>query len=431
MIDLTQLTPDSTLGHLPSHHFQVSHATPGHFVAQKFAEKSDIPGVLIMKGSRIAGMISRRKFNEWMSQPERSEVCLKRPIQTLLDCVKTQPLQLPETCKIDEAARIALNRSEDLVYEPVVIASESGSVRLLDMHVLLLAEVKIAKFYKQMVKMQKIEAHGYRSELQKEKEKVKSYTQLLEFNLLEIQKQNQRIAQLKLQLLNQAQEIAQLNQRFIQMGKLLSAEGRKAFQATFAGVSAICRNTDQIVDMGKGLARDLENVNAASRLISRVSQQVRYLAVQAAVVANRIGGPLNEFSHVISEIGKLVSQTFEAGRRMDQLANRFKLHVQELTDSAREGATVARGLIQEIERAEVALAELEELVKNHSPHTASAGQENVEIGDLPEAQSLIEKIEEVEGALTDLEEVVKQQDLRGLIEKIEQVLSRSKQKILQ
>ncbi|MBW4494462.1 MAG: chemotaxis protein [Oscillatoria princeps RMCB-10] len=431
MIDLTQLTPDSTLGHLPSHHFQVSHATPGHFVAQKFAEKSELPGVLIMKGSRIAGMISRRKFNEWMSQPDRSEVCLKRPIQTLLDAVKTQPLQLPDTCKIDEAATIALNRSEDLVYEPVVIASESGSVRLLDMHVLLLAQVKIAKFYKQMIKMQKIEAHGYRTELQKEKGKVKSYTQLLEFNLLEIQKQNQRIAQLKLQLLNQAQEIGHLNQRFIQMGQLLSVEGRKAFQATFSGVSAICRNTDQIVDMGKALAKDLENVNAASRLISRVSQQVRYLAVQASVVANRIGGPLNEFSHVISEIGKLVSQTFEAGRRMDQLANRFKLHVQELTDSAREGAAVARGLIQKIERAEVALAELEELVKNQNLNSASVSQEDVESVNIPEAQSLIEKIEQVEGALTDLEEVVKHQDLRGLIEKIEQVLSRSKERILQ
>ncbi len=183
--------------------------------------------------------------------------------------------------------------------------------------------------------------------------------------------------------------------------------------------------------MGKALAKELENVNAASRLISRVSQQVRYLAVQAAVVANRIGGPLNEFSHVITEIGKLVSQTFEAGRKMDRLANRFKLYVQELTDSAREGATVARGLIQKIERAEVAIAELEELVKHQNLNSASVSQEDVESANIPEAQSLIEKIEQVEGALTDLEEVVKQQDLRGLIEKIEQVLSRSKQKILQ
>jgi methyl-accepting chemotaxis protein len=430
MIDLTQLTPDSTLGHLPSHQFQVSHATTGHFVAQKFAKNSEIPGVIIMNGTRIAGMISRRKFNDWMSLPERREVCLKRPIQTLLDCVKTPPLQLPDTCKIDEAATIALNRSADLVYEPVVIATESG-MRLLDMQVLLLAQVKIAKFYKQMIKMQKIEAHGYRTELQKENRKVKSYTQLLEFNLLEIQKQNQRIVQLKLQLFNQAQEISQLNQRFIKMGQLLSIEGRKTFQATFAGVSAICRNTDQIVDMGKALAKDLENVNAASRLISRVSQQVRYLAVQAAIVANRIGGPLNEFSHVISEIGKLVSQTFEAGRRMDQLANRFKLHVQELTDSAREGAAVARGLIQKIERAELAIAELEELVKHQNLNSASVSQSDVESANIPEAQSLIEKIEQVEGALTDLEEVVKHQDLRGLIEKIEQVLSRSKERILQ
>ncbi len=143
MIYLTQLTPDSTLGNLPSHDFQVTPATPGQVGAQKFAEKSELPGVIIMNGTRIAGMIYRRKFNEWISLPDRSEVYMNRPIQVLLDFGKTQPLQLPETCQIDEAARIALNRSEDLVYEQVVIAFNSGSARLLDMQVLLLDQGQI------------------------------------------------------------------------------------------------------------------------------------------------------------------------------------------------------------------------------------------------------------------------------------------------
>lgn len=96
-----------------------------------------------MNGTRIAGMIYRRKFNEWISLPDRSEVYMNRPIQVLLDFGKTQPLQLPETCQIDEAARIALNRSEDLVYEQVLIAFNSGSARLLDMQVLLLDQGQI------------------------------------------------------------------------------------------------------------------------------------------------------------------------------------------------------------------------------------------------------------------------------------------------
>ena len=431
MIDLSQLAPDSTIGHLPTHHFLVSLSTPGKLVAKTFAYQPAIPGVIITSNLRVVGMISRRKFQEWMSQPYNVDLYMQRPIQVLLDSVKTPPLQLNDTCGIDEAARIALNRSEDLVYEPIVVLCDDKSYRLLDMQVLLLGLSQMLTLSNEIIRLQKIENLEYLSRLQREQDKGKGYTQLLEFNLLEIQKQNQKLTFQQSKLIKQSKKIAQLNQQFVQIGKLLSVEGRNAFHATFTGVNAICRNTDQIVDIGRALAKELETVNTASVQISKVSQQVRYLAVQAAVVANRSGGQFNEFSKVTSEIGKLVTQTFDAGRQMDQLANRFKRRVQELTESARQGATVAKSLVQKIERAEGALSELEELVKHPHSYITSATQEKGIIEEITEAQSLMQKIEQAEGALTEIEEVVKQQDLLRLIQKIDGVLSRHRQKLLQ
>ncbi|MCT7948601.1 chemotaxis protein [Ancylothrix sp. C2] len=428
MIDLSQLTPDSTIGNLPSHHFQVSQRIPGNIVAKTFAHQPEIPGVMVLNGPRLVGMISRRKFYEWMSQPYNIELYMQRPIGAILDFFKIPALLLSQNSKIDEAAKIALNRSEDLVYEPVVIVYDDNSFRLLDMRVLLLGQSQMLSLSYEVIRLQKLEIHNSLNLIQKEQNKAKGYTQLLEFNLVELQNQNQLLSEQQSRLMKQAKRISQLNQKFIQIGKLLSLEGRKAFQATFAGVNAICQNTDQIVDIGKALAKELETINAASVLIAKVSQQVRYLAMQAAVVAHRSGDHFSEFSNVTSEIGKLVSQTFEAGRQVDQLANRFKIRVQDLTESAREGATVARSLIQQIETAEMALAQLEELVK-YPASNMSSELHNPEINAYLETESLLQKIEQAEGALTELEQLVKHQDLVRVIEKIEGILSRQNRQI--
>ncbi|HEY9809887.1 MAG TPA: hypothetical protein V6D13_11225 [Halomicronema sp.] len=428
MIDLSQLTPDSTIGNLPSHHFQVSHKTPGNVVAKTFAHQPEIPGVMVINGPRLMGMISRRKFYEWMSQPYSIELYMQRPIAFILDFLKIPALLLSHNCKIDEAAKIALNRSEDLVYEPVVIVCDDHTFRLLDMQVLLLGQSQMLTLSYEVIRLQKLEIINSTNRIQKEKQKVTGYTQLLEYNLLELQKQNQLLSDQQSRLVKQSKKITQLNQKFIQIGQLLSVEGRNAFQATFAGVNAICRNTDQIVDIGKALAKELETVNAASVLIAKVSQQVRYLAMQAAVVAHRSGDQFSEFSKVTSEIGKLVSQTFEAGRQVDQLANRFKIRVHDLTESAREGATVARSLIQKVERAEVALTQLEEVVKYPTSNVSSEVNKE-ELNEYFETESLLQKIEQAEGSLTELEELVKHQDLIRLIEKIEGVLNRNKAKV--
>ncbi|WP_052128365.1 methyl-accepting chemotaxis protein [Neosynechococcus sphagnicola] len=281
--------------------------------------------------------------------------------------MKIPPTQLPYLAKIDEAAQVALQRSPEVYLEPIVVVYEHQTLGLLDLHLLLQAQSHILNLVNAVVQQQKLEAQQYSAKLREEQTKVHEYTRLLEAHQSEIQGHNQLLELQKSELVKQSQEISLLNQKFIQIAQLLSLEGTKAFQATFDGVDSICANTSQIVDIGQALDKELETVQGTSKLIERVSKQVQYLAVQAAVVANQTtnqsgSGQIGGFSFITTEIGKLVTQTFEAGNQVNQIANRFRIRIKQLTDSAQEGAAIARSLIEKIERAEVALSQLEELV---------------------------------------------------------------------
>src|SRR5437016_5699933 len=119
--DLTKLTAHSTIGDLPSQVFEVSPSIPGHLIATEFAERNDLPGILIMDGACFMGMISRQKFYEQLGRPYGVALFMRRSVQELMEVLKIEPLVLPYTCSIDEAVKIALNRAPGLIYEPIVV----------------------------------------------------------------------------------------------------------------------------------------------------------------------------------------------------------------------------------------------------------------------------------------------------------------------
>jgi hypothetical protein len=376
MLNLTQLTPDSTLGDLDSSNVQISAKALVRELSEIFDQQPALPGVIIPDLSQGFGMISRRKFLERMSQPFSLELYLKRPAQVLLDSLQVNALKLSCSCKINQAAQMALSRLEGEMYEPILVMGEEQKLSLLGINDLLLAQSHILTLVNNVIHQQKMEADRFLKRLKQEQAKVQEYTKILEARQADDQQRNQLLELQKLESLKKSGEIDQLNQRFIRIGQLLSLEGKKAFQATFDGVNVICDSTTQVVKIGKALNTELETVHNASRLIARVSQQVRHLSMQAAIVANQSGGQLQGFSNITSEIGKLVTETFEAGGQMNQVATRFQVRIQELTESAQEGESVARSLMQKIGRAENALAELETLVVDQSTSSlAMPGQE--------------------------------------------------------
>ncbi|WP_448380703.1 chemotaxis protein [Gloeomargarita sp.] len=347
---------------LPYTDYCVDPSTPGKEVWARMQADVELAGVILLREDQLVGMISRRRFLERMSRPYSLEIYLKRPIAAILEVENVPVLEVSGDARIDEVAAAALNRPVELVYEPVVVIIPDEPPRLVDLHVLLLAQSQMLAATNAIVQQKTAELQSSLDRLTEEQNKVREYTRLLEIKQMESKQRNELLQKQQEELSSKTREIAELNERFVRIGQLLSLEGKKAFQATFAGVNTICSTTDQIINIGEALEKELEAVDSATKIIEDVSKQVRHLAVQAAVVANQSGGQLAGFGYITSEIGKLVSQTFEASSQVNRIASRFRSKIQENGEAARSTAETARSLIQKIQRAEMALAELEQLV---------------------------------------------------------------------
>jgi len=443
MSKLNQLTPNSTLGDLPLHDFQVPPKTPGKVLANVFAKRPELPGAIVADESRMIGMISRRKFNDWMSSPYGIDVFLESPIETFFQMItqKAELLQLPDTERVDIAVKQAISRAAEDMYEPIVIVYEDLSLPdfqvyfLLDFVTLILAQNQIFTVVNKGIQQKSVRSN-YQLKLEQEHLKIEEYHKIFESQKAAVKERNQLLETQRIEIVKKTEEIAQLNQRVQRIGQLISQKATKAFRATFSGVNVICRHTNQIVDIGQLLSEELERIQDTSQLIKTVSQQVRHLAVKAAIVANNSGTELHGFSQITTEIGTLVSQTFEAGRQMDLSANRFMQKIQAFTESAHRGMRVTKSLIQEIEQAEMALAELETLVQEHDSNLglqkerktiayAVKGQEERE--EIPEgSQALVEKVALAEATLSDLQEMTKYKDSALIVRKIRRALHKYK-----
>ena len=427
MSNPTQLTPDFTIGHLPYHQFQVSAATPGQVVADKFEQEPDLPGVIITHESQMLGMISRVKFREQMSLPDRVELYGQHPIRALLDFIRIPPLLMEENWKIDDAVQASLNRQKDLIYEPIIVVMENQTFRILDVQTLVMAQSKNLAQANKVIQKYRLERQKYQAILQREQAKFYECNELLKSQQRQAQKSQNTPIDQEAALAKQAEEIAQMKERFVRIAKLISSEGRQAFQATFQGANSICHNTDKILGVGKAIANDLETVNRTSRTIREAIEQVRHLAVQVAVVTNQMGNGPTGLSQVSLEIGRLASKTFELGTQMEHIASRFKLRVHQLTEAARAGANVAKSVTIKIDRAEMALLELEELIAEKDFNSLPPLEPALGFRKGVRTHSLVKEIEHAEEAVSELEDIVKQQDSsQYLIQKIQQALKSQK-----
>ncbi len=427
MSNPTQLTPDFTIGHLPCYHFQVSAATPGQLVAERFEQEPDLPGVIITHESQVLGMISRSKFREQMSLPDRVQFYGQHPIRSLLDYIKIPPLLLSEKWKVDDAVQASLNRRKDLIYEPIIVVMENQNHGLLDVQTLIIAQSKLLSQANKIIHKYRLERNKYKEIVQQEQTKLHECKELLKSQKIQAEKLQNTPSSQQMALVKQAEDIAIMNQRFVRIAKLISSEGRQAFQATFQGANAICNNTDKILGVGKAIANDLETVNRTSRTIREAIEQVRHLAVQVAVVTNQMGSQPNGLSKVSLEIGRLATKTFELGTQIEQIASRFKLRVHELTEAARAGANVAKSVTIKIDRAEMALLELEELIEEKKFTRLPSIKEPLGVIKSVSADSLVKEIQQTEVAVSELEDMVKQQDSsQYLIQKIQEALKSKK-----
>src|SRR5262245_20000769 len=142
---LANLGPKSTLADLPVHDFKVPSSTLGSEVAEAFRRRPILPGVILVCPGAQLELISQQSFFKLMSQPFSLELYLKRPVARMLHSLAVTPLRLDHASDVAEAARLALNRPPQSVYEPLLIEYPEGKARILDIHVLLLAQAQLLR----------------------------------------------------------------------------------------------------------------------------------------------------------------------------------------------------------------------------------------------------------------------------------------------
>lgn len=129
----------STLQELPLYDFRADFCCLGVHIAQVFHQYSSLPGVILSCEDQFVGMISRQRLLEYLLRPHGMELFLHKPLGVLHSYAQTKNLLLPGDTPISVGAQQALRRSPELLTEPIVIQTQPGIYKLLDVHELNIA----------------------------------------------------------------------------------------------------------------------------------------------------------------------------------------------------------------------------------------------------------------------------------------------------
>ncbi|WP_309232600.1 ATP-binding protein [Cylindrospermum sp. FACHB-282] len=145
LISELNLELESTLQELPLWEVQIELDCPGNELTILFEQDPLLPGIILTKNQDFVGMISRQKFFEHMISPYSLALYSMRPIETLYKNLQSEICVLAEDMLIVEATQLALQRSPQLFYEPILVECKTKPrrYRLVDFHELLLAYSQI------------------------------------------------------------------------------------------------------------------------------------------------------------------------------------------------------------------------------------------------------------------------------------------------
>ncbi len=148
------LALDSTVSQLNLYNVQVELDKTGSFAKELFKADPLLPALLIFDNGKYLGMISRRRFLECLSRPYALELFTKRPLRVMYEQINAEPLKLIGSMSIVMAAQLALGRSGDDIYEPLVVQIENEQYRVLDVHDLLQSQSYIHELATKLLREQ-------------------------------------------------------------------------------------------------------------------------------------------------------------------------------------------------------------------------------------------------------------------------------------
>lgn len=146
MVTTTAYKPSSindTLVDLPTYCFRVEGSTRTSEIKAEFDRRTDLPGAIVYDGETLLGVLSRDVLFRQLSRLFCLELFLKHPVREFMEMWCEDLLQLKSCCTIHRAAELALNRSQEHSYEPILVEYADGRFGLLDVHSLLVAQSQV------------------------------------------------------------------------------------------------------------------------------------------------------------------------------------------------------------------------------------------------------------------------------------------------
>ncbi len=131
------------IGDLPLSNYVVPYDMLAEKVANHLQANILIPGAIVTQGKRLLGVIPRHKMFERLGRRYGVELFLSKPVGDLLLELHSDAFSLKSQLPINTAAKLALSRSQDGTYDPIVVEYEDGNFSLLDMYVLLLSQSQL------------------------------------------------------------------------------------------------------------------------------------------------------------------------------------------------------------------------------------------------------------------------------------------------
>ncbi|NJK38455.1 MAG: hypothetical protein HC920_12280 [Oscillatoriales cyanobacterium SM2_3_0] len=109
----TVLTLNSTLQDLTLHIADLDATVSTQAIAQLFETSHQVPGVILKHDDEFLGMISRRRYFEFMSRPYSLDLFLGRPIQIFYQVAQVEFLTLTSQTPITTAIKNYLTSPEN------------------------------------------------------------------------------------------------------------------------------------------------------------------------------------------------------------------------------------------------------------------------------------------------------------------------------
>lgn len=160
------LTLDATLGQLDCHACTVPASADGRKVDELLRTRPELPGVIVTLGAQPR-VLSRQRWLEHLSRPFGVELYLTHPVERVVDALPDDALALPAATPVHQAAERALSRPRDALFEPLLVEFDDGNRRLLDAHVLLMAQSRIFALARERAEALRRDVEAYARELER------------------------------------------------------------------------------------------------------------------------------------------------------------------------------------------------------------------------------------------------------------------------